>query len=162
MCVIIWCVCHILLLCVIMDFTRWCPQLWNTPLGYQYKNMCTVRVSRYTPTSAMIIAKKSGSNGSILTVCLKMQLSNDSSKFFYLTFWFVILYIYQLFLHTYGQAYLLNIGVQVPGKLIKILEVPGIFWSETTKYLDSYEVYKTSSAWFLIPTIFLIQLFQWF
>ena len=41
---------------------------------------------------------------------------------------------------------LLNKRVQVPGKLMKILEVLGGVRSKMTKYLDSYEVYKTSSA----------------
>ena len=41
---------------------------------------------------------------------------------------------------------LLNKGVQVPGKLMKIPVVPGIFCSEMTKYLDSYELYESSSA----------------
>ena len=40
---------------------------------------------------------------------------------------------------------------------MKILEVPGNFFSKMTKYLDSYEVYQTISALFLIPKKYLLK-----
>ena len=53
--------------------------LWRILAAYNI----ILPISKYVPTSVMIISKKSCSAVTILTVQLKVQLSNDYSNFFY-------------------------------------------------------------------------------